>query len=114
MTLSDVFYDLFETAFEVLERKNRDYCGKSDALANLRACEALGVDARIGVLVRMSDKIGRLSNVCRTAPSVADESIRDTVIDLINYAVLFYALHLDKHAKEASACSMPHLSPAKP
>jgi hypothetical protein len=44
---------------------------------------------RLGVLVRFGDKIKRLQNITRTSVRlVDDESLRDTLIDLHNYAAM--------------------------
>ena len=44
-----------------------------------------------GFLVRMTDKMSRLSTFCDGGRfAVSDESLRDTIIDIINYGVLLY------------------------
>ena len=62
---------------ELFKRKNNDY---GDAFANY---------GPVGVIVRMGDKINRLSSVTKNQVSlVKNESIRDTLIDLHNYAAM--------------------------
>ena len=60
--------------------KNHDY---GDAFATC------GV---IGVMIRVMDKIMRLDRMLGdspvTAPRVADESVRDTILDIVNYSVM--------------------------
>ena len=64
-------------AFELFKKKNADY---GDAFAKF------GV---IGVLMRIEDKIQRsLSISKKNITMVNDESIRDTMIDLHNYAAM--------------------------
>ena len=65
-------------AKELFKKKNSDY---GDAFAKY------GV---IGVLVRLNDKIMRLQNlhISQKKASVLDESIRDTIIDIHNYALM--------------------------
>jgi hypothetical protein len=48
----------------------------------------------IGILVRMCDKINRISNLKQKnkAPEVIDENIDDTFLDLFNYSVLALCL----------------------
>jgi hypothetical protein len=60
---------------ELFSRKNSDY---GDAFATF------GI---IGVLVRMGDKIARI-NTLKTRAQLVDESIRDTMLDLHNYAAM--------------------------
>ena len=62
---------------ELFKRKNADY---GDAFANY---------GPVGVIVRMGDKIQRLVSVSNTRVSlVNNESLRDTLIDLHNYAAM--------------------------
>ena len=60
-----------------LKKKNHDY---GDAFATY---------GTIGVLVRLGDKIKRLMNISNTSVTmVNDEKMRDTLIDLHNYAAM--------------------------
>ena len=64
-------------ALELFQRKNADY---GDAFANYGS---------IGVIVRMGDKIQRLVSVTnRSVSLINNESLRDTLIDLHNYAAM--------------------------
>ena len=65
------------TALEIFTRKNADY---GDAFAEF------GV---IGVLMRIEDKIKRALSITRSGVNlVSDENIRDTMLDLHNYAAM--------------------------
>ena len=64
-------------ALELFKKKNTDY---GDSFATY------GV---VGVIVRMGDKISRLSNISKLGINlVEDEKIRDTLIDLHNYTAM--------------------------
>ena len=64
-------------ARELFKKKNADY---GDAFATY---------GTIGVIVRLGDKISRLSSISKTGVTlVEDEKIRDTLIDLHNYAAM--------------------------
>ena len=64
-------------AFELFSKKNADY---GDAFATYGA---------IGVLVRIGDKLQRLSSIEKNkVVLVDDESLRDTLIDLHNYSAM--------------------------
>ena len=65
-----------EEALELFKKKNKDY---GDAFANYGS---------IGVLVRMGDKISRLVNIDKNKIEIKDEKMRDTLIDLHNYAAM--------------------------
>ena len=72
-------------AANLFERKNKDY---GDAFANY---------GPIGVIVRMGDKINRLSSVTNQGINlVKTESIRDTLIDLHNYSAMAIMLMDEK------------------
>lgn len=64
-------------ARELFKKKNADY---GDAFATY---------GTVGVIVRLGDKISRLSSISKTGVTlVEDEKIRDTLIDLHNYAAM--------------------------
>lgn len=71
-------------------RKNADYANTSDPFQNFRVCEALGIPAEVGLIVRMSDKLTRAANLIQPGreAKVVDESVKDTLKDLANYAVI--------------------------
>jgi len=82
-----------QTALELFKKKNSDY---GDAFAKF------GV---IGVLMRIEDKIQRSLSISKNGISlVDDEKIRDTLIDLHNYAAMAIML-LDE---DTSSLSNPH------
>lgn len=72
---------------ELFKKKNADY---GDSFANY---------GPVGVIVRVGDKINRLSSVTQNGVNLVDtESTRDTLIDLHNYAAMAIML-LDEKKK---------------
>lgn len=66
-----------EEARELFARKNHDY---GDAFAS---------HGPVGVLVRISDKLQRLQSISSKGVTlVDDEGMRDTLLDLHNYAAM--------------------------
>ena len=66
-----------DEALELFRKKNNDY---GDAFATY---------GTVGVIVRMGDKIQRLISVSNKGVALIDtESVRDTLIDLHNYAAM--------------------------
>lgn len=63
---------------EIFEKKNKDY---GDAFAQYGTA---------GVLVRISDKMSRFTNISKRGLkiSVSDETLKDTLMDLHNYAAM--------------------------
>lgn len=82
---------LSESAGKLMKGKQADYGSKTDPLSNFRSATSWGLDPRQGVLLRMADKMARLGNSVHKP--LANESVEDSVIDIINYAVIFKALH---------------------
>ena len=74
-------------AFQLFKKKNEDY---GDAFATF---------GPVGVIVRMGDKINRLTSVTNNGVNLVDnESLRDTLIDLHNYSAMTIML-LDEDNK---------------
>ncbi len=66
-----------EEARVLFEKKNKDY---GDAFATY---------GPVGVIVRMGDKINRLTTISKKGITlVNNESLRDTLIDLHNYSAM--------------------------
>ena len=64
-------------ALELFKKKNTDY---GDAFATY---------GTVGVIVRLGDKIQRLTSVTKNGVTLVDnESLRDTLIDLHNYSAM--------------------------
>ena len=63
---------------DIFEKKNKDY---GDAFAQ---------HGTVGVLVRIFDKMARFTNISKKGLeiSVSDETLKDTLMDLHNYAAM--------------------------
>lgn len=63
---------------EIFKKKNKDY---GDAFAQ---------HGTVGVMVRISDKMSRFTNISKKSLeiSVSDETLKDTLMDLHNYAAM--------------------------
>ena len=98
-----------EKALAICKRKNNDYASGGtrgeNPFANFSRVEDMGITStEQGFLVRMTDKLSRLSTFTRAGKlEVADESVEDTLLDLINYAVLFAAYQLHKRDTDGGA-----------
>lgn len=70
---------LWQTVIDTVIRKQHDY-GKENILRF----------GQLGLEVRVHDKLARLEHLTATreAPKVADETLADTVLDLVGYSVL--------------------------
>lgn len=72
-------------ALELFEKKNKDY---GDAFSNY---------GPVGVVVRIGDKISRLSSISKNGVNIKTESMRDTLLDLHNYAAMAIMLLDEKN-----------------
>lgn len=82
------FVEVQTEALDLFEKKNTDY---GDAFANY---------GPVGVIVRLGDKISRLQNVRHNKITMVNsESVRDTLIDLHNYAAMAIML-IDEESKK--------------
>jgi hypothetical protein len=73
-----------EDARNLMKAKNVDYATESDIFRNFR------MFGELGILVRMSDKLARLRSIMENGRAqVSNESINDTLVDIINYAVIY-------------------------
>lgn len=69
---------IFGEGFELMYKKNNDYTGN-----NVDNISITGVH---GIAVRLLDKVSRLYNLSKDGnQKVLDESIRDTLLDIMNY-----------------------------
>jgi hypothetical protein len=89
--LFDAHINLCSEALNLMEKKNKDYACQEDPYRNFRTFGTLGV------LVRLSDKFSRLQSFEETAVfAVQDEKLRDTIMDAINYLVIYYQMKQSK------------------
>jgi len=92
------FYQLLDEMKQLHDRKNADYSEKGEPLSNFKACESFGVSSFVGTIVRISDKYSRLTQLVRKmqegeGPSVSEERITDTLMDLAVYCLIARILY---------------------
>jgi hypothetical protein len=95
------FYALIEEISELHSRKNFDYSKTNEPLSNFRKCEAFGIPAWKGILVRLSDKWSRIEQLSN-GKTPKNESLRDSLIDSAVYSLLCVLL-LEDAAVQAKA-----------
>lgn len=81
---------IFSKCLETAKKKNADYSGaiEPDPFKNLRGSSFVGVTPERAILVRMMDKMSRVSNLLAQEAQVKDEAIEDTLMDTVNYAAI--------------------------
>jgi hypothetical protein len=85
-----------------MKQKSADYATGSDPFANFNRGEILGfATAEEGLMLRVVDKISRISTFLhRGELKVENESVADSVMDVINYMVLLHGMLEDKSKKD--------------
>lgn len=95
--------ELTQKAKLLMAKKNADYAHGSDPFANFRGSLFLGVEPEIGALMRTMDKFKRIESFIKSGSlQVEDESVIDSVVDIINYAVLIAGM-IKERQENASA-----------
>jgi hypothetical protein len=106
--LLNLHSEITEKAKNLMDKKNRDYAGNDglEPFANFTRVESMGIcSTEKGMLVRMTDKMSRLSSFFESGElHVKDESFEDTIVDIINYSVLIYAYRKDKEPNIKPSC----------
>ena len=80
MTKSEKHLKICEKLNEIYINKNHDY---GDSFGE--TFRKLGI---VSAVTRITDKTNRLQSLCKKEQKVNDESIRDTLMDLANYAIM--------------------------
>jgi hypothetical protein len=84
--------ETFNKCFATAIAKNNDYGGSNnDPFANFRNSTIAGVSVEKGILVRLMDKMSRISTLLDKEAMVKDETIADTIEDAINYLAIMKA-----------------------
>lgn len=82
----------FAKGIETARAKNADYAGDRGAFGNFALCESFGITSvERGLMVRLTDKFARISNLLDRPAMVADEKLSDTIDDAINYLAILKA-----------------------
>lgn len=89
----------YDKGIELIERKNHDYAGIDNPFKNFESALVVGIPVERAILVRVLDKLSRVSNLLGNEASVKDEAIEDTILDAINYLAILKA-YLDDQKYE--------------
>ena len=88
------FEELLEDMKKIHDKKRHDYANEDDIFANFRHSELAGIPSWKGTAIRLGDKFSRLMEFAKKETlEVKDESIKDTLLDLANYALITHILY---------------------
>lgn len=82
----------YASAIAIVRKKNQDYATSDNPFKNFENCTVIGISPAQGILVRVIDKITRVSNLLDKPNAVQDETIDDTILDIINYMAILKAM----------------------
>ena len=101
MDQSERFKELLEEMKKTHDAKRHDYASVEDVFANFRTCEMGGIPTWKGCCVRLGDKFSRIMGFAKKEKlEVKDESIKDTLIDMANYALIALILYEEENGKK--------------
>jgi hypothetical protein len=79
----------FQECLAILNKKSADYATSQDPFKNFRMFESVpGFSVEQGIIYRIGDKLSRIATLLNGTPEVKDESVSDTLSDLINYTAI--------------------------
>lgn len=91
----------YATGLTIIQKKNQDYANSTNPFKNFESALVVGIQPDRAILLRVMDKIARVSNLLDKEPVVKDESFEDTLVDCINYLAILKA-YRERHYKSTS------------
>lgn len=81
------FVGVQDEQLDLFEKKHADY-GRDNIMSGDAGDPVAKTEALLSIYVRMQDKLNRLKRLIDSIASVKDETVRDTLLDLANYATI--------------------------
>lgn len=76
----------FKECLAISQAKNADYADLNNPFKNFElSAQVAGMPVAKGMMIRLMDKMTRISNLLERENVVKDEKIEDTIKDAINY-----------------------------
>lgn len=90
--LMDILARHSEQALEIAKERNSGYSTDANPFKNLEASDSINIKPEHAILVRMLDKMSRISVLLTKELSTTQESLADNCLDIMNYANLLWAM----------------------
>lgn len=82
-----------DQCIQILGKKNHDYAESADPFLNFRtAAETAGIAPKQVVLALLGMKLSRIHQLIGEGKTALNESTEDSLVDIINYALLLRGL----------------------
>lgn len=102
---------LFDRCVELMRRKSNDYAEGGDAFLNFKtAAQIAGISPEQTLLTLLGMKMSRLTQLISKGKKAKNESVEDTMLDIINYVVLLRGM---MHEQENPPTNAP-VTPSEP
>jgi hypothetical protein len=101
MSKNQAYDDIITELVALHDSKNADYGADDDPFKNFRGSLELDIPEWLGAEIRMGDKTRRIESFVKKG-RLNNESVRDSLIDRANYAIIQVALYDQMVAREAS------------
>ncbi len=99
---------LFNRCVELMRNKSNDYADGGDAFLNFKtAAQIAGISPEQTLLTLLGMKISRLTQLIGKGKTAKNESVEDTMLDIINYVVLLRGM-----MKEGEHVATPAIAPS--
>jgi hypothetical protein len=98
--MTEAFSECFKKEFQILKKKSADYSVESDILEVFKnTANTLKTNPEMVALQMIAIKTERLSNLLKSNKKAKNESIRDSISDLRNYAFILECIIIEKEVK---------------
>ncbi len=94
------FQKLVEMVRGTLINKSKDYATDTDVLSNFKLAGSIcGLSAEQNCLSLISTKVARLGVLLNSNKEPSNESVQDSVLDLVGYSILLSMILNDKECQ---------------
>lgn len=101
----DIFDKMVEAERDLLVSKGMEYAGDTDALANFKDADIIGLNPKQKLWVYLSKHMSSIASYIKNGKEFSSESIEGRIADARNYLALLYMLiHEEKTAKPDKVC----------
>lgn len=90
---------LLNESSDIQRKKSNDYADDNDIFRAFEISRIAGITPQQAIFSRILDKVSRMANMINGKDMKVKESMRDTVLDLINYVLILQVYGDDKNSK---------------
>ncbi len=100
--------NLFNRCVELLRAKSNDYAEGGDAFLNFKtAAQIAGISPEQTLLTLLGMKMSRLTQLISKGKTARNESVEDTMLDIVNYIVLLRGMMKEQEKSSPQTGPVP-------